>query len=90
MIFNVRDLVWLHLRKDHFPTKCNSKLLPRDDGPFKVIARYNNNSYKIDIPCDKYNMSDIFNVKDLSPYHGDEVFDLRSDISQGKMMQSIL
>ena len=28
-------------------------------------------------------MSDIFNIKDLSPYHGDEVFDPRSDLSQG-------
>ena len=28
-------------------------------------------------------MSDIFNVKDLAPYHGDEAFDPRSDLSQG-------
>ena len=47
------------------------------DGPFKVLARYNNNAYKIDLPSDKCNMSDIFNVKDLSPYHGDEDFDPR-------------
>ena len=29
-------------------------------------------------------MSDIFNVTDLSPYHGDEDFDLRSDLSQAR------
>src|SRR3954470_13221771 len=29
-------------------------------------------------------MSDIFNAKDLSPYHGDEDFDPRSDLSQGR------
>ena len=40
--------------------------------------------YKIDIPRDKYSMSDIFSVKDLSPYHGDEDFDPRSDLSQGR------
>ena len=45
--------------------------------------RYNNNAYKIDIPCAKYSVSDIFNVIDLSPYHGDEDFDPRSDLSQG-------
>ena len=28
-------------------------------------------------------MSDIFNISDLSPYHGDEDFDPRSDLSQG-------
>ena len=29
-------------------------------------------------------MSDIFNIKDLFPYHGDEDFDPRSDLSQGR------
>ena len=84
MMFNVGDLVWLHLRKDRFPKERKSKLLPRADGPFKVLARYNNNAYKIDIPRDKYSVSDIFNIKDLSPYHGDEDFDPRSDLSQGR------
>ena len=49
-----------------------------------MLARYNNNAYKIDIPRDKYSVSDIFNIKDLSPYHGDEDFDPRSDLSQGR------
>ena len=84
MIFNIGDLMWLHLRKDRFPNERKSKLLPRDDGPFKVLARYNNNAYKIGLPRDRYNVSDIFNVNDLSPYHGDEDFDLRSDLSQGR------
>ncbi|XP_073356168.1 uncharacterized protein [Aegilops tauschii subsp. strangulata] len=84
MIFNIGDLVWLHLRKDHFPNERKSKLLPRADGPFKVLARYNNNAYKINIPRDKYSVSNIFNVKDLSPYHGHEDFDPRSDLSQGR------
>ena len=39
MIFNIGDLVWLHLRKDRFPNERKSKLLPRADGPFKVLAR---------------------------------------------------
>ena len=29
MIFNIGDLVWLHLRKERFPNKRKSKLLPR-------------------------------------------------------------
>ena len=28
MIFNIGDLVWLHLRKDRFPHERKSKLLP--------------------------------------------------------------
>ena len=83
MIFDIGDLVWLHLCKERFPNERKSKLLPRADGPFKVLARYNNNTYKIDLPSNKYNVSDIFNIKDLSPYHGDEAFDPRSDLSQG-------
>ena len=83
MIFNIGDLLWLHLHKDRFPNKRKYKLLPRADGPFKVLARYNNNTYKIDLPRDKYNVSDIFNMKDLSPFHGDEVLDPRSGLSQG-------
>ena len=83
MVFNVGDLVWLHLRKDCFPNERKSKLLPRADGPFKILARYNDNAYKIDLPRDKYNVSDTFNVKDLAPYHGDAPFDPRSDLSQG-------
>ena len=84
MAFDIGDLVWLHLRKDCFPNECKSKLLPRADGPFKVLARYNDNAYKIALPCDKYNVSDIFNVKDLSPFHGDEEFDPRTDLPQGR------
>ena len=49
-----------------------------------MLARYNSNAYNIDLPRDKYNVSDIFNVSDLSPYHGDEDFDPRPDLSQGR------
>ena len=53
MVFNIGDLVWLHLCKDRFPNERKSKLLPHADGPFKVLARYNDNAYKIDLPRDK-------------------------------------
>ena len=32
-----------------------------------MLARYNDNAYKVDIPRDKYNVSDIFNVKEQDP-----------------------
>ena len=81
----------LQKASNRFPNERKSKLLPRADGPFKVLACYNNNAYKIDLPRDKYNVSNIFNVSDLSPYNGDEDFDPRSDLSQGRgeMMRSI-
>ena len=72
MVFKEGDLVWLHLRKDRFPQERNSKLKPRGDGPFKVLKKINNNAYIIDIPTNKYQVSNTFNVVDLTPYHGDE------------------
>ena len=41
MVFQPGDQVWIHLRKDRFPKERKSKLLPRSDGPFKVLPRYN-------------------------------------------------
>ncbi|GKB28436.1 hypothetical protein Tco_0867837 [Tanacetum coccineum] len=52
-------------------TKCwkNSigKLQPRAGGPFQVLKRINDNTYKIDLPS-TYNVSATFNVADLSTY----------------------
>src|SRR3954471_16045879 len=87
IIFEEGDLVWIHLSKDRFPKERDSKLKPRGDGPFKVLKRINNNAYVIDIPTSKYLVSSTFNVKDLSPYHGEEevvtVEESRSTLSQG-------
>ncbi|KAH9658348.1 Endonuclease [Citrus sinensis] len=44
-----------------------SKLLPRGDGPFQVVARINDNAYKLDLPGG-YNVSATFNVSDLFPF----------------------
>jgi len=49
--FEPGDLVWLHLRKDRFPDLRKSKLLPRADGPFKVVAKINDNAYKLVPRC---------------------------------------
>lgn len=37
-IFADGDLVWLHLRKECFPTKRKNKLMPRAKGPYKVVG----------------------------------------------------
>ena len=52
IIFEEGDLVWIHLRKDRFPTQRKSKLSPRGDGPFQVLKRVNNNAYKLDLPLE--------------------------------------
>jgi hypothetical protein len=79
LVFEPGDWVWLHLRKDRFPEKRRSKLLPRGDGPFQVVERINDNAYKLDLPGE-YGVSASFNVADLSSFDvGD---DLRANHSQ--------
>jgi hypothetical protein len=73
LVFEPRDWVWLHMRKERFPAKRRSKLLPRGDGPFQVLERINDNTYKLDLPGE-YNVSATFNVTDLSPFDvGDDL-----------------
>jgi len=67
LVLNKGDWVWLHLRKDRFPTKRKSKLIPRGDGPFQVMERINNNAYSLDL-LEEYGVSNTFNIIDLVPF----------------------
>ncbi|GJT63130.1 RNA-directed DNA polymerase [Tanacetum coccineum] len=66
VLFKPDDLLWLHMRKECFPTKHRSKLSPRSDGPFKVLEKVNDNVYKIDLSG---NVSTSCNMADLQPYY---------------------
>ncbi|CAJ2636512.1 unnamed protein product [Trifolium pratense] len=58
-----------------------SKLQPRGDGPFQVLARINNNAYKIELPGE-YGVSAPFNVADLTPFDVGDDLNLRSNSLQ--------
>ena len=62
----------MHLRKERFPARRWSKLHPRGDGSFQVLARINDNAYKLDLSSE-YIISATFNVSDLS------LFDVGND-----------
>jgi len=82
MVFQPGDLVWIHLRKERFPSKRKNKLMPRADGPFDVLERINDNAYRVDLLGD-YGVSATFNVADLKAYHEDDYLaDLRIKSSQ--------
>jgi hypothetical protein len=69
--FAPSDLVWLHLRKEQLSDLRKSKLMPRVDGPFKVLEKINENAYKLDLPVD-FGVSPTFNIIYLKPYLGEE------------------
>ena len=69
--FEPGDMVWLHLRKDRFPTLRRSKLMPRAAGPFKVLTKINDNAYILDLPAE-FGISTSFNVADLKLYAGED------------------
>ncbi|GKV11657.1 hypothetical protein SLEP1_g22897 [Rubroshorea leprosula] len=52
VVFELGDWVWVHMRKERFPAQRHSKLQPRGDGLFQVIARINDNAYKLELPGD--------------------------------------
>jgi translation initiation factor IF-1 len=65
------DLVWLHLRKERFPELRKSKLMSRAAGPFKILAKINDNAYKLELPPE-LGVSPSYNIPDLRPYLGEE------------------
>jgi len=49
VVFLPGDLVWIQLRKERFPSKRKSKLMPRADGAFEILERVNDNAYKVNL-----------------------------------------
>jgi translation initiation factor IF-1 len=58
------DLVWLHLRKERFTKLRKSKLMSRATGPIKILAKINDNAYKLELPPE-FGVSPSFNILDL-------------------------
>ncbi|XP_024007271.1 uncharacterized protein LOC112083475 [Eutrema salsugineum] len=56
------NMVWIYLRKDRFPNERKSKLMPRIDGPFKIVKKINNNAYQLDLQEDTDLRTNSFQV----------------------------
>jgi hypothetical protein len=85
------DLVWVHLRKDRFLDFIKSKLIPHVAGPYKVLAKINDNLYTIELPPD-FGVSPTFNISDLKPYMGeeDEIDSRMTPIQEGEDDEDII
>ena len=81
--FQPRDLVRIHMRKERFPSKRKSNIVPRSDGPFEILGKVGPSAYKVDLAGD-YGVSATFNAADLSPYfkRNEEILSLRSNSNQ--------
>jgi hypothetical protein len=58
------DLVWLHLRKERILKLRKSKLISCVADPFKILAKINDNAYKLELPPE-FRVSPSFNISDL-------------------------
>jgi hypothetical protein len=55
------------MSKERFPAHRRTKLHPREERPFQIFEKINDNACKVDLPGE-HNVSATFNVSDLSPY----------------------
>jgi hypothetical protein len=74
------DLVWLHLRKEQFLELRKSKLMSCVAGPFKILAKINDNAYKLELPPE-FGVSPSFNISDLRRYLGEEDDAVKDDVN---------
>ncbi|RVX03528.1 Transposon Ty3-G Gag-Pol polyprotein [Vitis vinifera] len=69
--FQVGDMVLIRLKPERFPPGSFNKLHARRARPFKVVKKLGPNAYVIELPAD-YGISHIFNIEDLTQFHGPE------------------
>ena len=61
----------VHLRKDRFPKGTYNKLKWCKIEPCKILRKFSSNAYEVEFPKD-VDISLIFNVSNLYPYHANE------------------
>ncbi|TYK17871.1 wall-associated receptor kinase 5-like [Cucumis melo var. makuwa] len=69
------DLVMVHRKKSRFPSGTYNKLKYRQIGPVRILEKYGENAFKVELPPDM-NIHPVFNVADLKPYYAPDEFKL--------------
>ena len=68
--FETGDFVWAILTKDRFLVGEYNKLAARKIGPLEILEKINLNAYRLKLPSHMRTF-DVFNVKHLVPYRGE-------------------
>ena len=68
--FKIGDFVWAILTKDCFLVGEYNKLATRKIGPLEILEKINPSAYWLKLPS-HMRTSDVFNVKHLVPYRGE-------------------
>nr|GEX55155.1 putative reverse transcriptase domain-containing protein [Tanacetum cinerariifolium] len=68
--FEAGDFVWAVLTRECFSVGGYNKLSAKKIGPLETAEKINSNAYRLKLPS-HIRCSDVFNVKQLLPYHGD-------------------
>jgi hypothetical protein len=63
--------------------------MSRAAGPFKILAKINDNAYKLELPPE-FGVIPTFNISDLRPYFGeeDEMPSRTTSMQGGRMMRT--
>ena len=68
--FEIGDFVWAIWTKDRFPVGEYNKLAARKISPLEILEKINPNAYRLKLP-NHMCTSNVFNVKHLVPYRGE-------------------
>ncbi|KAL6557527.1 hypothetical protein OROMI_017877 [Orobanche minor] len=83
--FEPGDYVWAVLTHDRYPAHEYKKLAAQKIGLLEVLVKINPDAYRLKLPS-HIRTSDVFNVKHMIPYTGDneddidEAFGLRTNL----------
>lgn len=68
--FEVGDFFWIVLTKERVSSNEYNKLKPKTIGPVEILEKINSNAYRFKLPS-HIHTADVFNVKHIIPYTGD-------------------
>jgi hypothetical protein len=82
VVFKEGDFVYAVLTKDRFPVGTYNKLKARKIGPVEILKRINDNAYRLKLP-ENVHTSDVFNIKHLIPYCGEDFIEGDENANSG-------